>query len=120
MDELFWTEIKVQEPEVVSLKDETPLAMSDDKDIKAQALQETRDAMEQNWIDINYLLQAYKDIAETATLETFKWNVMDDFKTKVSALKQMTDLWKTANNLNQKEPQTILFKPIFDKAPMLS
>ena len=120
MDELFWTEIKVQEPEVVSLKDETPLAMSDDKDIKAQALQETRDAMEQNWIDINYLLQAYKDIAETATLETFKWNVMDDFKTKVSALKQMTDLWKTANNLNQKEPQTILFKPTFDKAPMLS
>lgn len=120
MDEIFPTTIVAQEPEVISLKDETPLSMSEDKDIKKIALDEARTAMDNNWIDINYIINSYKKIAESAMLETYNWNIMEDYKTQTTALKQLTDLRKTANNLNQKEPQTILFKPIFDKAPMLS
>ena len=47
--------------------------------------------------DVLRLIDAYKDAVENATTETFSGTLLKDHKTSVSALKQLTDLWKTAH-----------------------
>ena len=111
------------EPEIISVKDETPLAMPEDlseDDMKKQAMAEVRDALEEEWVDLSYIIQWYKDAADNAQIESFSWTIMDDHKTKVSALRQLTDLWKVSHWMNKKEATEVIFKPIFNKPPKLN
>lgn len=112
---------KVIEPEVIESSDmvEYDESMSED-DMKKQAMKEARDALDRWWVDLAYLIDNYKDAVESATTETFSWTLLKDHKTSVSALKQLTDLWKTAHGMNKKEAQEIVFKPIFNKPPKLN
>jgi len=112
---------KVIEPEVIESSDmvEYDESMSED-DMKKQAMKEARDALDRWWVDLAYLIDNYKDAVESATTETFSWTLLKDHKTAVSALKQLTDLWKTAHGMNKKEAQEIVFKPIFNKPPKLN
>ena len=112
---------KVIEPEVIESSDmvEYDESMSED-DMKKQAMKEARDALDRWWVDLAYLIDNYKDAVESATMETFSGTLLKDHKTSVSALKQLTDLWKTAHGMNKKEAQEIVFKPIFNKPPKLN
>lgn len=111
------------EPEIISVKDETPLAVSEDMsedDMKKQAMAEVREALDEWWVDLSYIIKWYKDAAENAAVETFSGTIMDDHKTKVSALRQLTDLWKASHGMNKKEATEVIFKPIFNKPPKLN
>lgn len=112
---------KVIEPEVLSPQQTTDLAeIPNEDDLKKQAMKEVRDSLDREWVDLEYLIDAYKDAVENATTETFSGTLLKDHKTSVSALKQLTDLWKTAHWMNRKEAQEIIFKPIFNKPPKLN
>lgn len=111
------------EPEIITPKDETPLALQEDMsedDMKKQAMAKVRQELDSAWIDLDYLLTNMKDAVENATIETFSGTLLKDHKTSVSALKQLIDLWKTAHWMNKKEAQEIIFKPIFNKPPKLN
>lgn len=112
---------KVIEPEVIESSDivEYDESMNED-DMKKQAMKEARDALERWWVDLKYLIDSYKDAVENATMETFSGTLLKDHKTSVSALKQLTDLWKTAHWMNRKEAQEIVFRPLFNKPPKLN
>lgn len=112
---------KVIEPEVIESSDiiEYDESMNED-DMKKQAMKEARDALERWWVDLAYLIDNYKDAVESATMETFSGTLLKDHKTSVSALKQLTDLWKTAHGMNKKEATEIVFKPLFNKPPKLN
>ena len=112
---------KVIEPEVLVPKPETTITEYDSEDdMKKKAMQEAREALDRWWVDLAYLIDNYKDAVESATMETFSGTLLKDHKTSVSALKQLTDLWKTAHGMNKKEAQEIVFKPIFNKPPKLN
>ena len=112
---------KVIEPEVLSPQEPTDLAeIPNEDDLKKQAMKEVRESLDREWVDLEYLIDAYKDAVENATTETFSGTLLKDHKTSVSALKQLTDLWKTAHWMNRKEAQEIIFKPIFNKPPKLN
>lgn len=111
------------EPEIITPKDETPLAMPEDMsedDMKKQAMAEVRQELDNAWVDLDYLLTNMKDAVENATIETFSGTLLKDHKTSVAALKQLIDLWKIAHWMNKKEAQEIIFKPIFNKPPKLN
>lgn len=111
------------EPEIITPKDETPLAMPEDMsedDMKKQAMAEVRQELDNAWVDLDYLLTNMKDAVENATIETFSGTLLKDHKTSVTALKQLIDLWKIAHWMNKKEAQEIIFKPIFNKPPKLN
>lgn len=111
------------EPEIITPKDETPLAMQEDMsedDMKKQAMAEVRWALDDEWVDLSYIIKWYMDAAEHATMETFSGTILDDHKTKVSALRQLTELWKASHWMNKKESQEIIFRPIFNKPPKLN
>lgn len=112
---------KVIEPEVIESSDivEYDESMNED-DMKKQAMKEARDALERWWVDLAYLIDNYKDAVESATMETFSGTLLKDHKTSVSALKQLTDLWKTAHGMNKKEAQEVVFRPLFNKPPKLN
>jgi len=112
---------KVIEPEVLSPKEPTDLAeIPNEDDLKKQSMKEVRESLDREWVDLEYLIDAYKDAVENATTESYSWTLLKDHKTSVSALKQLTDLWKTAHWMNRKEAQEIIFKPIFNKPPKLN
>lgn len=112
---------KVIEPEVLSPQEPTDLAeIPNEDDLKKQAMKEVRESLDREWVDLEYLIDSYKDAVENATTETFSGTLLKDHKTSVSALKQLTDLWKTAHWMNRKEAQEIIFKPIFNKPPKLN
>lgn len=111
------------EPEIIIPKDETPLAMPEsvsEEDMKKQAMADVRNALENEWVDLSYIIKWYMDAAENATIESFSWTLLDDHKTKVTALKQLTDLRKASHGMNRKEATEIVFKPIFNKPPKLN
>jgi hypothetical protein len=83
-------------------------------------MKEVRESLEREWVDLEYLIDAYKDAVENATTESYSWTLLKDHKTSVSALKQLTELWKAAHWMNKKEAQEIVFKPIFNKPPKLN
>ena len=115
--------ITLIEPEIISPKDETPLAMQEDvseDDMKKMAMEKVRNALDESWVDLTYIIDWMKDAVDNATMETFSWTLLKDHKTSVSALKQLIDLWKTAHWMNKKEAQEIVFRPIFDKPPKLN
>lgn len=119
----FQDTLAVIEPEIITPKDETPLAMQEDvseDDMKKMAMAKVRNALDESWVDLTYLIDWMKDAVDNATMETFSWTLLKDHKTSVSALKQLIDLWKTAHWMNKKEAQEIIFKPIFDKPPKLN
>ena len=112
---------KVIEPEVLSPQEPTDLAeIPNEDDLKKEAMKEVRESLDREWVDLEYLIDAYKDAVENATTESYSWTLLKDHKTSVSALKQLTDLWKTAHWMNRKEAQEIIFKPIFNKPPKLN
>lgn len=112
---------KVIEPEVLSPQEPTDLAeIPNEDDLKKEAMKEVRDSLEREWVDLEYLIDAYKDAVENATTESYSWTLLKDHKTSVSALKQLTELWKAAHWMNRKEAQEIVFKPIFNKPPKLN
>ena len=112
---------KVIEPEVLSPQEPTDLAeIPNEDDLKKEAMKEVRESLDREWVDLEYLIDAYKDAVENATTESYSWTLLKDHKTSVSALKQLTDLWKTAHRMNRKEAQEIIFKPIFNKPPKLN
>lgn len=112
---------KVIEPEVLALQEPTDLAeIPNEDDLKKEAMKEVRDSLEREWVDLEYLIDAYKDAVENATTESYSWTLLKDHKTSVSALKQLTELWKAAHWMNKKEAQEIVFKPIFNKPPKLN
>lgn len=112
---------KVIEPEVLSPQEPTDLAeIPNEDDLKKEAMKEVRDSLEREWVDLEYLIDAYKDAVENATTESYSWTLLKDHKTSVSALKQLTELWKAAHWMNKKEAQEIVFKPIFNKPPKLN
>ena len=111
---------KVIEPEVLSPQEPTDLAeIPNEDDLKKEAMKEVRESLEREWVDLEYLIDAYKDAVENATTESYSWTLLKDHKTSVSALKQLTDLRKTAHWMNRKEAQEIVFRPIFNKPPKL-
>lgn len=99
--------------------DVTPVEEYDEDNLKKEALKVARESLELEWVDLSYIIEWLKDAAERAVVESFKWNIVEDHKTRISALKQLTDLWKVANNVWKKDPQEIIFKPIFNKPPKL-
>lgn len=110
-----------QQPEVLSAIDENELSIPDDEDnMKKEAMRKAREALAYWWVDLSYIISNYKDAVENATVESFSWTLLKDHKTSVAALRQLTDLWKTANWMNKKEAQEIVFKPIFNKPPKLN
>ena len=112
---------KIIEPEVLTPKEPTDLAeIPNEDDLKKEAMKEVRDALNEWWVDLEYLIDAYKDAVENATTESYSGTLLKDHKTSVSALKQLTDLWKTSHGMNRKEAQEIVFKPIFNKPPKLN
>ena len=112
---------KVIKPEVLSPQEPTDLAeIPNEDDLKKEAMKEVRESLDREWVDLEYLIDAYKDAVENATTESYSWTLLKDHKTSVSALKQLTDLWKTAHWMNRKEAQEIIFKPIFNKPPKLN
>ena len=112
---------KIIEPEVLAPREPTDLAeIPNEDDLKKEAMKEVRDSLDKEWVDLEYLIDAYKDAVENATTETFSGTLLKDHKTSVSALKQLTDLWKTSHWMNRKEAQEIVFKPIFNKPPKLN
>ena len=109
---------EVEEPKVIAPREETPLAEFDTEDnMKKEAMREVREALDRSDVDLTYLIDNMKDAVENATIESFSGTLLKDHKTSVSALKQLIDLWKTAHWMNRKEPQEIVFKPIFNKPP---
>lgn len=112
---------KVIEPKVIAPREETDLAELPEEDVlKKEAMKEVRDALDESWVDLTYLIDWYKDAVESATMETYSWTLLKDHKTSVSALRQLTDLWKAAHWMNKKEAQEIVFKPLFNKPPKLN
>ena len=112
---------KVIEPEVLVSQEPTDLAeIPNEDDLKKEAMKEVRESLEREWVDLEYLIDAYKDAVENATTESYSWTLLKDHKTSVSALKQLTELWKAAHWMNRKEAQEIVFKPIFNKPPKLN
>lgn len=112
---------KIIEPEVLAPKEPTDLAeIPNEDDLKKEAMKEVREALDEWWVDLEYLIDAYKDAVENATTESYSGTLLKDHKTSVSALKQLTDLWKTSHGMNRKEAQEIVFKPIFNKPPKLN
>ena len=112
---------KVIEPEILSPQEPTDLAeIPNEDDLKKEAMKEVRESLEREWVDLEYLIDAYKDAVENATTESYSWTLLKDHKTSVSALKQLTELWKAAHWMNKKEAQEIVFKPIFNKPPKLN
>lgn len=112
---------KVIEPEVLSPQEPTDLAeIPNEDDLKKEAMKEVRDSLEREWVDLEYLIDAYKDAVENATTESYSWTLLKDHKTSVSALKQLTELWKAAHWMNKKEAQEVVFRPIFNKPPKLN
>lgn len=112
---------KVIEPKVIAPREETDLAEIPEEDVlKKEAMKEVRDALDESWVDLAYLIDWYKDAVESATMETYSWTLLKDHKTSVSALRQLTDLWKAAHWMNKKEAQEIVFKPLFNKPPKLN
>lgn len=112
---------KVIEPEVLSPQEPTDLAeIPNEDDLKKEAMKEVRESLDREWVDLEYLIDAYKDAVENATTESYSWTLLKDHKTSVSALKQLTDLWKTAHWMNRKEAQEVIFRPIFNKPPKLN
>lgn len=120
----FEETLAVIEPEIITPKDETPLALQEENisedDMKKKAMAEVREKLDETWVDLDYLLTNMKDAVENATIETFSGTLLKDHKTSVAALKQLIDLWKTAHWMNKKEATEILFRPIFDKPPKLN
>ena len=117
------TALSTVEPQVIAPQNEESMAIYDnwnEEDMKKQAMKEARDALERWWVDLNYLIDNYKDAVESATMETYSWTLLKDHKTSISALKQLTELWKTAHGMNKKEAQEIVFRPIFNKPPKLN
>ena len=112
---------KIIEPEVLAPKEPTDLAeIPNEDDLKKEAMKEVREALDEWWVDLEYLIDAYKDAVENATTESYSGTLLKDHKTSVSALKQLTDLRKTSHGMNRKEAQEIVFKPIFNKPPKLN
>jgi predicted nucleotidyltransferase len=112
---------KVIEPKVIAPREETDLAELPEEDVlKKEAMKDVRDALDESWVDLAYLIDWYKDAVESATMETYSWTLLKDHKTSVSALRQLTDLWKAAHWMNKKEAQEIVFKPLFNKPPKLN
>lgn len=112
---------KVIEPEVLSPQEPTDLAeIPNEDDLKKEAMKEVRESLDREWVDLEYLIDAYKDAVENATTESYSWTLLKDHKTSVSALKQLTDLWKAAHWMNKKEAQEVVFRPIFNKPPKLN
>lgn len=114
--------INVDEPTPLVAKKEESLATlpeaSDDLNRKI-ALHATRETLKEKGITLDYIMDLYKNAAENAVTETFSWTIIDDHKTRISAANKMLDTWKVAHGLNKKDPVEIVFKPIFDKPPML-
>lgn len=111
------------EPEVLAPVENTDLADYDDQPedvMKKQAMKEVREALDRWGVDLEYIIDNYMDAVEHATTETFSGTLLKDHKTSVSALKQLTDLWKTAHGMNKKEATEVVFKPIFDRPPKLN
>lgn len=124
MIDLFkWETLWIKEPEVIDVIDYEDTSLStqvdSEDDLKRKALKEARDTLSDCGVDLKYIIKWLKNVADTAVLESFQWNILEDYKTKAGALKQLWDLWKTANGVNKKDPQEIVFKPIFDKPPKL-
>lgn len=127
MDTLFeWEHTIIPqkvEPEVITPVDEAELAVYDnwdEEDMKKQAMKEARAALDRWWVDLDYIIENYMDAVEHATIEWFSWTLLKDHKTSVSALKQLTDLWKTAHGMDKKQAQEIIFRPLFNKPPKLN
>lgn len=117
------TTIAISEPQVIAPRDEEAMAVYDDwneDDMKKQAMKDAREALERWWVDLDYIIDNYMDAVENATTESYSWTLLKDHKTSVSALKQLTDLWKTAHGMDKKQAQEIVFKPIFNKPPKLN
>lgn len=117
------TTIAISEPQVIAPRDEEAMAVYDDwneDDMKKQAMKDAREALERWWVSLDYIIDNYMDAVENATTESYSWTLLKDHKTSVSALKQLTDLWKTAHGMDKKQAQEIVFKPIFNKPPKLN
>lgn len=117
------TTIAISEPQVIAPRDEEAMAVYDDwneDDMKKQAMKDAREALERWWVSLDYIIDNYMDAVENATTESYSWTLLKDHKTSVSALKQLTDLWKTAHGMDKKEAQEVVFRPIFNKPPKLN
>lgn len=61
---------------------------SNNKSLKEQEQQDALVlAMENIWIDEEYIAKNLKSIIDNAVTETKKWDIIEDFATKLSALK---------------------------------
>lgn len=113
----LWLDIINQNNNITDVID--VIEPQDDDELKEIALQNERKELANQWIDIWYLIEWMKDIAENATTVTNKWDVIDDYQSKLAALKQLKSMWKEANKVDKKDPVVFTFKPIFEKPPKL-
>lgn len=113
--------IDVDEKALVTKKEESLAVLPEaNEDLNRKiALQATRDSLDNKGITLDYILDLYKEAAENAVTETFSGTILEDHKTRISAANKMLETWKLAHGLNKKDPVEIVFKPIFDKPPML-
>ena len=117
------TTLATSQPQVIAPQDEDAIAVyewGNEDDMKKQAMKEAREALDRWWVDLEYIINNYMDAVENATTESYSWTLLKDHKTSVAALKQLTDLWKSAHGMDHKAPQEIVFKPIFNKPPKLN
>lgn len=106
-------------PEVI----DTDLAVKRPNDpelTKQEALKQTRDTLDKKNITLDYILDVYKNAAEHAVTETYSGTILDDHKTRISAANKMLETWKVAHGLDKKDPVEIVFKPLFDKPPLMN
>lgn len=113
----LWLDIINQNNNITDVID--VIEPQDDDELKEIALQNERKELANQWIDIWYLIEWMKDIAENATTVTNKWDVIDDYQSKLAALKQLKSMRKEANKVDKKDPVVFTFKPIFEKPPKL-
>lgn len=125
MDELFgdinelWLDIVPENDNTIQVQDVYENTDIDDSEMKDKALRDSRNALSNHWIDIDYLVEGMKDIAENAMTVTKQWDVIEDYPSRLAALKQLKSVRREANKIDKKDPVVLTFKPIFDKPPKL-
>lgn len=110
--------IDLPEEEIVALSDETLEEAS--KKMKEETLLRTRNELKDAWVTEAYIIENIKNIAEYATTSTKTWDVIDDYPTKLAALKKLDSMREKAYKVNQRDPVEVVFRPVFSKPPKLS
>lgn len=96
-----------------------PVVDSYEEDLKKKSLEEARNILEEEWVDLRFIIDAYKDAMAHSVMEWYSWAVYEDHKTRISAANKLMDLWKTSHDIAKKDAIEVVFKPIFNKPPKL-